>query len=162
MLQIMRCNKGFTLIELLVALVLLGLLVTSAAPLMQLSAKRHKEEELRKSLWQIRDAIDAYKEAADDGLIEKEADENGYPPNLQILVSGVENIKDAKQKKLIFLRRIPRDPFAQDNTLSNDETWAKRSDESSFESPPSATDGVYDVASQSSEVGLNNQAYTTW
>ncbi len=161
MLAIMRCNKGFTLIELLVALVLLALLVTSAAPLMQLSAKRHKEEELRQSLWQIRDAIDAYKQAADDGLIEKELDGNGYPPNLQILVKGVENIKDVNKKKIYFLRRITRDPFATDEGLSNDETWAKRSYESSFETP-TAGDDVYDIASTSSEIGLNNQAYTSW
>ena len=158
-------NKGFTLIELLVALVLLALIVTAAAPLMQLNAKRHKEEELRKSLWQIRDAIDAYKQAADEGLIKKEIDDNGYPPNLQILVTGVESIKDAKTRKIYFLRRLPRDPFADDNSLKNDETWAKRSYENSFESGFDASttnNDVYDVASKLSEIGLNNQAYSSW
>ena len=114
----MKRLKGFTLIELLVALVLLALLVSAAAPLMQMTAKRNKEQELKKALWQIRDAIDAYKQAADDGLIKKSVDENGYPTTLQQLVDGVENMQDAKKRKLYFLRRIPRDPFAVDATLS--------------------------------------------
>jgi general secretion pathway protein G len=152
---------GFTLIELLVALVLLALLVTSAAPLMQLSAKRNKEQELKKSLWQIRDAIDAYKQAADDGLIKKSADQSGYPDSLLQLVSGVENIQDPKKRKIFFMRNIPRDPFATDATLVAEETWGKRSYSSSFDKPEEGED-VYDVYSLSHDVGINQQAYSEW
>ncbi|MEQ1767841.1 MAG: type II secretion system protein [Methylotenera sp.] len=152
---------GFTLIELLVALVLLALLVTSAAPMMQLSAKRNKEQELKKVLWQMRDAIDAYKQAADDGLIKKSVDESGYPASLQQLVMGVENIQDPKKKKLVFMRNIPRDPFATDSSLSAEETWGKRSYGSSFETSEAGED-VYDVYSLSIEVGINQQPYREW
>ena len=153
--------SGFTLIELLVSLVLLALLITSAAPLMQLSAKRNKEQELKKSLWQIRDAIDAYKQAADDGIIKKSADQSGYPASLQQLVSGVENIQDPKKRKIFFMRNIPRDPFATDSNASAEETWGKRSYSSSFDKPEEGED-VYDVYSLSNEVGINQQAYSEW
>ncbi len=156
-----RKIAGFTLIELLVALVLLALLVTSSAPLMQLTAKRNKEQELKKSLWQIRDAIDAYKQAADDGLIKKSADQSGYPASLQLLVSGVENIQDPKKRKIFFMRNIPRDPFATDTNASAEETWGKRSYSSSFDQPEEGDD-VYDIYSLSREIGINQQAYGEW
>lgn len=154
-------NKGFTLIELLVALVLLALLVSSATPLMQLNAKRNKEQALQKALWQIRDAIDAYKQAVDDGLIKASPDKSGYPPSLKQLVLGVEATNDPNNKKLYFLRSIPRDPFASDTTASPEETWGKRSYSSSFEKPEEGED-VYDVYSLSPEVGINGQPYSTW
>ena len=161
MLNSSKKTAGFTLIELLVALVLLALLVTSAAPLMQLTAKRNKELELKKSLWQIRDAIDAFKQAADDGLIKKTADESGYPASLQQLVSGVENIQDPKRRKIYFMRNIPRDPFAADDSASAEKTWGKRSYSSSFDKPEEGED-VYDVYSLSHEIGINQQAYSEW
>jgi len=153
--------KGFTLIELLVSLVLLALLVSSAAPMVQLSAKRSKEQELKKSLWQIRDAIDHYKQAVDDGLIKKSIDQSGYPPSLKVLVVGVENIQDPKKRKIYFMRNIPRDPFSNDTSLSADETWGKRSYMSSFQTPE-AGDDVYDVHSLSNEIGINQQPYREW
>ncbi|WP_020184120.1 MULTISPECIES: type II secretion system protein [Methylotenera] len=152
---------GFTLIELLVSLVLLAMLISAAAPLMQLTAKRNKEQELKKSLWQIRDAIDAYKQASDDGLIKKSADDSGYPESLQQLVIGVENIQDPKKRKVYFMRSIPRDPFATDPELSAEETWAHRSYRSSFETPEAGED-VYDIHSLSNEIGINQQAYSEW
>jgi general secretion pathway protein G len=151
--------KGFTLIELLVALTLLALLVSSAAPLLQMSAKRNKEQELKKSLWQIRDAIDAYKQAADDGQIKKSLDENGYPPSLQILVDGVENNLDPKKRKLRFMRNIPRDPFADDESISAEDTWLKQS--YAGEEGELIAD-VYDVHSRSNQVGINQQPYREW
>ena len=156
----MKRIKGFTLIELLVALVLLALLVSAAAPLMQMTAKRNKEQELKKALWQIRDAIDAYKQAADDGLIKKSADEVAYPASLQQLVDGVENVQDPKKRKLYFLRRIPRDPFAPAD-LAAEETWGKRSYSSAF-TDPSEGDDIYDVYSLSNEIGINQQPYRAW
>lgn len=154
MLAVKKKLSGFTLIELLVALVLLALLITSAAPMMQLTAKRNKEQELKKSLWQIRDAIDAYKQASDDGLIKKSADQSGYPSSLQQLVIGIENTQDSKKRKIYFMRNIPRDPFSNDNDLAADETWGKRSYASSFEAPEAGED-IYDVYSLSKEIGIN-------
>lgn len=152
---------GFTLIELLVALVLLSLVLSAAAPVMQISAKRAKEQELRRELWQLRDAIDAYKKAVDQGLIKKSPGQSGYPPDLQILMQGVENTKDPKKRKIYFLRRIPRDPFATDSTLSAVSTWGKRSYDSTFDEPKEGDD-VYDIYSLSTGVGLNQQPYSEW
>ncbi|MDI1298711.1 type II secretion system protein [Methylotenera sp.] len=154
-------HKGFTLIELLVALVLLALLMTAASPLMQLTAQRNKEQELKKALWQIRDAIDAYKQASDDGLIKKSVDQSGYPASLQLLVSGVENIQDVKKRKIYFMRNIPRDPFSTETTANAEATWGKRSYASSYDKPEEGED-VYDVYSLSREVGINQQAYGEW
>jgi len=152
---------GFTLIELLVTLVLLALILTAAAPVMQLTVQRNKEQELKRALWQIRDAIDAYKQASDDGLIKRNLDASGYPPNLKILVAGVENSKDLKKKKIYFLRQIPRDPFTTDPMLSPEATWVKRSYASSFEEPAEGDD-VYDVHSASSITGLDGRPYNEW
>jgi general secretion pathway protein G len=153
--------KGFTLVEMLVTLVLLALVLTSAAPVMQLAVQRSKEQELKRALWNIRDAIDAYKQASDDGLIKRDIDAAGYPPSLQILVKGEENSKDPKKGKIYFLRQIPRDPFASDSELRPEETWAKRSYASSFEEPAEGDD-VYDVHSRSNIKGLNGRPYSEW
>jgi general secretion pathway protein G len=157
--------RGFTLIELLVTLVILALLTTAAAPMMQLTAKRAKEQELRRALWQIRDAIDAYKLAADDGLIAHTPDKSGYPPTLQTLVAGVENIKDPARRRIYFMRQIPRDPFAADPDAGNEQTWRKRSYASSFEEPgfgDSEGADVYDVRSGSKGIGLDGRPYAEW
>lgn len=152
-------RKGFTLIELLVTLALLALLVTSASPVLQLNAKRDKERELKRALWQIRDALDAYKDAVDQGLIKKTVNSSGYPPNLAILVTGVENAQDTKKKKLFFLRRIPRDPFAADATLSNAGTWRIRAYDGALDE---MAQDVYDVSSRSPAMGINQQPYSEW
>lgn len=152
--------RGFTLIELLVALVLLGLIASTAAPVMQLSAKRNKEQELKKALWQMRDAIDAYKQAVDDGLIKSTVEDSGYPPSLRHLVMGIENIQHPKKKKIFFLRQIPRDPFATDPALTAEQTWGKRSYQSTDDSIDAVD--VYDVYSLSNEMGINQQPYREW
>ncbi|MEZ0209991.1 MAG: prepilin-type N-terminal cleavage/methylation domain-containing protein [Methylophilus sp.] len=154
-----RNIKGFTLVELLVTLALLALLVTSASPVVQLNSKREKERELKRALWQIRDALDAYKDAVDQGLIKKTADGSGYPPSLRILVTGVENAQDPKKKKLFFLRRIPRDPFTPDLTLSNAQTWRIRAYDGEIDE---MAKDVYDVSSRSAAIGINQQPYSEW
>jgi general secretion pathway protein G len=152
-------RNGFTLVELLVTLALLALLVTSASPVVQLNSKREKERELKRALWQIRDALDAYKDAVDQGVIKKTADSSGYPSNLRILVTGVENAQDPKKKKVFFLRRIPRDPFASDITLSNAQTWRIRAYDGDIDE---MAKDVYDVSSRSGAIGINRQPYSDW
>lgn len=158
----MRRGRGFTLIELVVTVAILGILATGALPLMQLAAQRSKESELRVALRQIRNAIDAYKAATEGAAkkIEKAADATGYPPNLEILAKGVRDVSDPKGRLIFFLRRVPRDPFA-DSSLPADKTWGLRS----YASPPDAPqqgEDVFDVYSLSSGVGLNGVPYREW
>jgi len=123
--------------------------------------QRAKEHELRTSLRQMREAIDAYKQAVDEGRITKRANETGYPKSLEILVAGVEEAQNPKKVKIYFLRRIPRDPMAPDSTLTAPETWGKRS----YASPPDepkAGDDVFDVYSLSAGIGLNAVPYREW
>lgn len=157
----MSRQNGFTLIELLVTVMILSVLAAGALPVMQVTAQRTKENELRSSLRQLRDAIDAYKQAADDGRITKNADQSGYPPTLEILVEGVPDEKDPAKKKIRFLRRIPRDPMNNDRELSAAETWGKRSYASDYDTPEEGAD-VYDVYSLNSGQGVNGQPYAVW
>src|ERR1700758_5604272 len=89
-------QRGFTLVELVVTLALVGILALAVVPFSQLIAQREKEQQLSAALREIRTALDAYKEASDTGLIEREADASGYPPSLTVLVDGVKNVKDPK------------------------------------------------------------------
>lgn len=160
--------RGFTLIELLATLVILAILTTAAAPMMQLTAQRAKEQELRRALWQIRDAIDAYKRASDEGAISQSAEKSGYPPNLHVLTQGIENLKDPKHRKLVFMRRIPRDPFFPDAEAPDAQTWQVRSYAKSFDDADGqawdseVSEDVYDVRSTSALTGLNGRPYQEW
>lgn len=156
-----RQVRGFTLIELVITVAILGLLATMAMPLVELGAKRTKEEELRVALRQIRDAIDAYKAAADAGKIILEIDQSGYPPDLQALVEGVEDASSADPRMIYFLRRVPRDPFFPDPRTPAEETWGLRSYESPADAPRRGDD-VFDVYSLSSKVALNGTPYRDW
>ena len=155
-----RCG-GFTLIELLITVAIVALLATAALPLTELTVQRSKEQELRASLRQIREGIDAYKKAVDDGHIIKSIDESGYPKSLDQLVEGVEDAKNPNKAKIYFLRRIPRDPMSTDRRASGAETWGKRSYKSSPEDPQEGED-VYDVYSKSTGTGINGIPYREW
>jgi general secretion pathway protein G len=153
--------RGFTLIELVITLAIVGLLTTAALPLAQLVAKREKETELRTALRDIRGALDAYQLAAKTGHIKQELGASGYPPDLKSLYAGVEDQASPQSVNLYFLRRIPRDPFFPDGSVSADETWGLRS----YKSPPEDAqpgEDVYDVYSLASGTGLNGVHYRDW
>jgi general secretion pathway protein G len=159
----MRCRpwprgSGFTLIELVITVAIVGVLALLTAPLLEVTAQRHKEAELRLALRQIREAIDAYHQAVLDKKIASPLDASGYPPTLESLVAGVPDITRPDRPAMYFLRKLPRDPMNPDKTLSAAETWGKRS----YASPPEAPapgDDVFDVYSLSEAVGLNGVPY---
>lgn len=154
-------ERGFTLIEMLITVAIVATLTSIALPMTELVVQRDKEQELKSSLRQIREAIDAYKQAVDEGRIAKMIGQSGYPRSLEELVSGVDNITDPKKGKIYFLRRIPRDPLAPDTDMPPEQTWGKRSYESRPDAPQEGND-VFDVYTLSSGTGLNGIPYREW
>jgi general secretion pathway protein G len=146
--------RGFTLIELLITVAIVALLASIAAPLAEVTMQRGKEKELREALREIRSAVDAYKRAADEGVIERAADASGYPPTLAALVEGVADKRKPDAPKVYFLRRVPADPLGG-------EEWGLRSYASSASEPQAGKD-VYDVYSKSDATGLNGVPYRQW
>jgi general secretion pathway protein G len=156
--------KGFTLIELVVTVAIVAILASAVTPMLQMTYQRSKENQLRADLRQIREAIDAYKKAADEGRIKKSIDETGYPPNLAILVDGVVDEKDVKKNKIKFLRRIPIDPMQPKDKIDTDDlakNWGLRSYQSDADNPAEGED-VYDVYSLSEQLGINGVPYAKW
>lgn len=156
-----RNSHGFTLLELVITVAIVAVLATIALPMAEVSVQRNKEHELRENLRLIRSAIDAYKQAADEGKIPRSAQESGYPPSLKTLVDGVENIKDPSRSKLYFLRRLPRDPMSNESNKDAEATWGKRSYASPPDEPQEGED-VFDVYSFSEATGLNGIPYRKW
>lgn len=143
---------GFTLIELIVATAILVILTGLVVPMARVAIKREKERELRSDLWQLRDAIDRYKDATDRGGIQIKVDSQGYPPDLETLVKGV----DVGGKKVRFLRKIPTDP------MTNSTEWGLRAMQDDPDSDSWGGQNVFDVFTKSQGTGLDGTEYKTW
>ncbi len=145
-------DAGLTLVELIITVAIVGILATAALPVARFQVKRTKERELRRDLWEMRDAIDRSKDAADRGAIQIKADSVGYPPDLQTLVDGV----DVQDKKVRFLRAIPIDPM----TKSAD--WGMRSNQDDSDADSWGGQNVFDVYTKSFDTALDGTKYSTW
>jgi general secretion pathway protein G len=154
-------SGGFTLIELVVTLAILAMLSTVALPMTEVAVQRGKEQELHSALRQIRDAIDAYKQAYEEGHITRKVGASGYPPSLDVLVQGVNDALSQKEQKIFFLRHLPRNPFVLDSNLPAAQTWGKRSYASNADEPQEGDD-VFDVYVSGSGTGLNGVPYREW
>jgi general secretion pathway protein G len=155
-----RASRGFTLVEMVITVAIIGLLAAVAAPLAETVVRRSKEQELKAALMSMRDAIDAYKDAADSGRIPKAAADSGYPASLGVLVTGVVDRTNAAGNMVYFLRRIPRDPFA-DASVPAEQTWGLRSSDSPPDAPAAGKD-VFDVRSLSEGQALDGTRYREW
>ena len=147
-----RPQLGFTLLELIIASAILVVLSTMAVPLARLTIKREKERQLRIDLWEMRDAIDRYKDAADRGAFQIKVDSQGYPPDLETLVKGV----DVQGKKIRFLRKIPTDP------MTGNTEWGLRSMQDDADSDSWGGQSVFDVYSKSRDTALDDTKYKDW
>jgi general secretion pathway protein G len=150
-----RCAKsqyGFTLLELIIATSILVVLSTMAVPLARLTIMREKERMLRKDLWEVRDAIDRYKDLADRGGFRTKVDSQNYPPDLETLVKG----EDANGRKVRFLRRIPIDP------MTGTTEWGLRSMQDDPDSDSWGGQSVFDVYTKSQGTALDGTKYKDW
>ena len=145
-------QSGMTLVELIVAIAIMAILATGVLPISRTVVKRQRERELRAALWQMRDAIDRYKDMADRGVFQIKLDSNGYPPDLDTLVNGV----DIQGKKVKFLRRIPPDP------MTGKAEWGLRSMQDDPKSDSYGGQSVFDVYSKSQGTALDGTKYSDW
>lgn len=153
-------KKGFTLVEMLVTLTILSILALAAMPLAKVAIKREKEITLRRNLRILREAIDEYKKLADEKKFEFDEETEGYPPDLEILVDGIEititEEGEEKAKIVKFLRRIPRDP------MMNSQEWGLRSYQDDADSDVWGGENVYDVYTRSAGTALDGTKYRDW
>src|SRR5436309_15122634 len=147
-----KSSRGLTLIELIVATAILAVLTGMAIPMARVTIKREKERELRHALWEVRDGIDRYKDAADRGAFQIKVGSQGYPPDLDTLVNGV----DVGGKKLKFLRRIPIDP------MTGGTEWGMRSMQDDPTSDSWDGENVFDVFTKSQGTALDGTKYKDW
>jgi general secretion pathway protein G len=146
-------ERGVTLLEMIIVISIILILMGAAVPVVKISVKREKETELRRDLWQMRDAIDRYHDAASKNLFQVKLGTEGYPPDLDTLVNGVEI---AGGKKLRFLRRVPIDP------MTGNTDWGLRSMQDDPQSDSWGGQDVFDVYTKSDGTGLNGQKYKDW
>jgi general secretion pathway protein G len=156
-----RPARGFTFIELVLTLALLAVMATVALPMTQLAHQRRQEQALADALREIRQALDAYRRAVDQGRITVRAGESGFPPNLDVLVEGVVDERSATRQRIYFLRRLPRDPLATDADAEPAATWGQRSHDSPPDDPREGRD-IFDVYSRAEGRGLNGVPYRQW
>ncbi len=147
-----RGEQGLTLVELIVTITILSILAGAAVPIARFKVKREKERELRRDLWEMRDAIDHYKDAADKGAFQTKLDSQNYPPDLETLVKGV----DVQSKKVKFLRRIPVDP------MTGQAEWGLHSMQDDPKSDSYGGQSVFDVYSKSTGTALDGTKYSDW
>jgi general secretion pathway protein G len=147
-----RSESGLTLVELIIVVAIVSILASAAIPIAKFQVKRTKERELRRDLWEMRDAIDHYKDAADKGAFMTKIDSMNYPPDLETLVNGV----DVQDKKVKFLRRIPVDP------MTGNADWGLRSNQDDADSDSFGGQNVFDVYSKSQDTALDGTKYSTW
>jgi general secretion pathway protein G len=147
-----HCSSGLTLVELIIVIAILGLLSTMALPIARFEVKRQKERQLRIDLWEMRRAIDAYKDAADKGGIQTKTDSFNYPPDLDTLVQGVE----IQSKQARFLRKIPTDPF------TGNTDWNLISMQDDVDATSWGGQNVFNVHSKSTGTALDGTKYDTW
>jgi general secretion pathway protein G len=145
-------ERGVTLVELIVTIAILAILAGAAVPLARTTVRREKERELRRDLWEMRDAIDRYKDAADRGAFQIKVGTEGYPPDLETLVKGI----DSNGKKLRFLRRIPVDP------MTGNTEWGMRSMQDEPDSTSWGGQNVFDVYTKAQGTGLDGTKYSEW
>jgi len=145
-------EAGLTLVELIVTVAILGILASAAVPLARFKVQREKERELKRDLWEMRDAIDHYKDAADKGAFQIKLDSQGYPPDMDELVKGV----DIQGKKVRFLRKIPVDP------MTGKAEWGMRSMQDDPTSDSFGGQSVFDVYSKSTGTALDGTKYSEW
>ncbi len=148
-----RRQRGVTLLEMIVVITILLILMGAAVPIMKVSVKRQREVELRRALWEMRTAIDRYKDAADRNAFQQKLGSEGYPPDMDTLVNGVEI---AGGKKLRFLRKIPVDP------MTGNTDWGMRSMQDDPQSDSWGGQNVFDVYTKSPGTALNGQKYKDW
>lgn len=154
-------QAGFTFVEMIATLAIIAILTSICLPLAEVTTQRRKEEDLRAALRRIRDGLDAYRRAFDEGRIKRTAGDSGYPKTLRVLVDGIEDAQNPEGSRIYFLRRLPRDPMGSDSSLLPDQTWGKRS----YASPPNAPKAgkdVFDVYSLSEGKGINGIPYREW
>lgn len=145
-------QSGLTLIELITAITILFILTGAAVPMVRVRIRREKERDLRRALWEMRDAIDRYKDAADRNAFQVKVGSEGYPPDLDTLVDGV----DVQGKKLRFLRRIPVDP------MTGKPEWGMRSMQDEPKSTSWGGQSVFDVYTKAEGVALDGTNYSEW
>jgi general secretion pathway protein G len=131
---------------------IIAILATAAIPVTRWQIKRTKERELRADLWEMRAAIDRYKDAAERGAFQTKVDSFNYPPDLETLVNGV----DVTDKKVRFLRKIPKDP------MTGESEWQLRAMQDDADSTSWGGQNVFDVHSKSQGTALDGSKYSEW